>query len=45
MAILGRCKLSVDHDLLDRLSKTTPISTKAGVYQPDDYLLTFLKGL
>jgi hypothetical protein len=34
-----------DHDLLDRLSKTTPIRTKAGRYQPDEYLLAFLKGL
>jgi site-specific recombinase XerD len=27
------------------LSKTTPINTKAGRYQPDDDLLAFLKGL
>jgi len=27
------------------LSKTTPIYTKAGRYQPDDDLLAFLKGL
>jgi len=45
MAILGRCKLSVDHDLLARFSKATPISPKVGRYQPDDSLLAFLKGL
>jgi hypothetical protein len=27
------------------LSKTTPINTKAGRYQPDDDLPAFLKGL
>jgi site-specific recombinase XerD len=29
----------------EALSKTTPINTKAGRYQPDDELLDFLKGL
>lgn len=29
----------------EALSKTTPINTKAGRYQPDDELLAFLKGL
>jgi hypothetical protein len=29
----------------EALSKTTPINTKAGRYQPDDDLLAFLKGL
>ena len=28
-----------------RVSKTMPINTKAGRYQPDDDLLAFLKGL
>ena len=29
----------------EALSKTTPINSKAGRYQPDDELLAFLKGL
>jgi len=41
-------QIYLDADLAikeDVLSKTTPINTKAGRYQPDDDLLAFLKGL
>ena len=34
--------LSIKEEIL---SKTTPINTKGGRYQPDDDLLAFLKGL